>query len=188
VVFAPLQHGTTCLSAGSRTSRVARPKTSTSRALDRKALVGANRPPLLGFARSPPSGRPRASTPGRDVTAASFGFEQPARSLVPSSRFRTSSTVCSARSARACCIPLPISTSSIGFRRFLRSGVRRVSRPAIPTVGRLDPPGRSPQRKFPLEGFPSSVAAPCRHGRCLLAVVRSVRRDLFQRSRRPFRT
>lgn len=63
--------------------------------------------------------RLRASTPGRDVAAASFGFEQPARSPVPSSRFCASSTVCSARSSRACCIPLPISTcppTCIGFR------------------------------------------------------------------------
>jgi hypothetical protein len=83
-----------------------------------------------------------------------FGLEQPARSLVPSSWFCTTSTACSARSLQACCILLP----TLGFVAFRRSCLLTL------------PPGRREPlpatRITPLEGSPSSAAARCLHRRC----------------------
>jgi len=71
---------------------------------------------------SPPSASLRASTPEpKSLLNSAFGFEPPARSLVPSLWFFTTSTACSARSLRACCIPLP----TLGFAAFPGLASRR---------------------------------------------------------------
>jgi hypothetical protein len=80
-----------------------------------------------GFRRSPrraPLPPPPTPPPKRRVTAAERPLpqafppasapERPSLQLVPSSWFRTTSTVSSARRSRACCIPLPV----MGFAAF----------------------------------------------------------------------
>jgi hypothetical protein len=93
-----------------------------------------------------------------------FGFEVPLRTLFrprgvsPPRRFPPLGGV------QACCILLPI----MGFAAFLRSGIRRFAeaidgRPARFSTALFVPP----------EGFPSSAAVPCHHGRCPRVVVAS---------------
>jgi hypothetical protein len=87
------------------------------------------------------------------------------RNPVPSSWFRTTSTVSSARRSRACCIPLPV----MGFIAFLGS----LGFPAGPWTnpGAVGSADALPATIFtPLEGFPSTTAAPRHRGRCPLAV------------------
>jgi len=99
----------------------------------------------------PPLHRPcRASTP-TDVAVGFGGRESLLRHPVPSSWFRTTSMVSSARRSRACCVPLPVMrfaafpASELPFRpvrdRLVR-GSRGISRDAVFTPRRI-PPYRS---------------------------------------------
>jgi len=114
------------------------------------------RPSLVGFVRAarpigpggapfaPPSTSRGASTPALRIRRASVSRSHP-RNRVPSSWFRTTSTVSAAPCSRACCIPLPI----LGFAAFPAGAARpptevdcrselRVSRDVNPTLRRND--------------------------------------------------
>lgn len=101
---------------------------------------------------APPPTRLLASTPGSGshlllrLSGATRG------DLDPSMRFLTAPTVCSARSLRACCIPLP----ALGFASFCLVASHRPT-----TMG----PRRVPRSAPPLEECPPCVAVPhhCGH-------------------------
>jgi len=115
--------------------------------------------------------------PGRDPLGTRYrwlrraaGRRHHPSSLVPSSWFRTTSTVFSARSSRACCIPLPV----VGFAAFRRNPLPWITAAGHPRVvgascrGECGP--RSSRRHDPSKSSPRSqpyrVTAAC----CPLAV------------------
>lgn len=113
--------------------------------------------------------RPLPATP----EGAAIGLERPARSLVPSSWFCTTSTACSARSLRACCIPLPTSP-----RRLASSGWGSSRFPGASPTSPSDRRGPFPATRItPFEGVPPSAAVstspwslpPCRSPRRAVA-------------------
>jgi hypothetical protein len=117
-----------------------------------------------GTAPTPPPTCHRASTPARALRPVPRSRGNHPRNPVPSSWFRTTSTVSSARRSRACCIPLPV----MGFAAFRATGFPADSWTNPGAVGSAD---ALPATIFtPLEGFPSTTAAPRRRGRCPLAV------------------
>jgi hypothetical protein len=117
-----------------------------------------------GTAHPPPPTCHRASTPARALRPVPRFRGNHPRNPVPSSWFRTTSTVSSARRSRACCIPLPV----LGFVAFRDHRVP--GRLLDESRGRRE--CRLPPRDdfTPLEGFPSTTAAPRHRGRCPLAV------------------
>jgi len=125
------------------------------------------------FGRRPPLHRPRntqacpgvrhrASTPTH--VAVCFGPEENhPRNPVPSSWFRTTSTVSSARRSRACCIPLPV----MGFAAFLESDSRSPAWQARPRREDRHPSSR--RTSYPPK-VSSTAAVPRHRGRCPRAV------------------
>jgi hypothetical protein len=86
-----------------------------------------------------------------------FGWLLPHSQRVPSLSFLPTSTASSTSTSRVCCAPLPV----MGFAAFRSPRLAAQSPPRYAT---------------PFEAFPFTTAAPCRHGRCLLAVGARLRR------------
>lgn len=122
----------------------------------------------LSWVFAPPPFYRRVSTPRHPEERLSGCSSQPQR-LVPSSRFRTTSTAFATRRVRACCSPVP----DLGFVEFVCADAEHNSR-ELHADRAETPPDATPS-----EGFPSSIAVPRHRGRCPLVVRHPLRRAGF---------
>jgi hypothetical protein len=112
-----------------------------------------------GFSKDPLRRHTRWSPLPSSPCGADFGETLPRASLVPSSWFRTTSTVSSSCALRACCIPLP-TLRFTGFpRRARRPGRRRFPSDAVALQSFPHPQSRCRchQRPAAILPFPSCV-------------------------------